>query len=233
MPEETNRRITDHISDHLFAPTQSAARNAMAEGIHSHKIKITGNTIVDALKHMEPKIDSSTAGEDLGLNRGEYFLTTVHRQENVDCREKFESILAGLSRLYEKFGTEIVYPVHPRSRKLMGKFGLSVPKGVTAVEPTGYVDFLFLEKNAALILTDSGGVQEEACIFDVPCVTLRENTERPETVEIGANMIAGTDPEKIEACAGKMLGKNGWQHPFGHEPSRKIADAIKAIEQRR
>jgi len=151
----------------------------------------------------------------LGLKPKEYFLLTLHRQENVDDRGRFASILEGLSRVAAQFRLPLVYPIHPRSRRMMGEFNLE-PQNLRLIDPVDFLSFLQLEANARLILTDSGGVQEESCILSIPCVTLRDNTERPETIEVGANILAGAVPEKILECSQTMLGrKNDWQNPFG------------------
>jgi UDP-N-acetylglucosamine 2-epimerase (non-hydrolysing) len=151
----------------------------------------------------------------LHLAPKEYFLLTLHRQENVDNRARFTSILEGLERVASEFHLPIIYPIHPRSRKMMTKFGLK-PRSLKLIEPVDFLGFLQLESNTRLILTDSGGVQEEACILGVPCVTLRDNTERPETVEVGANILAGASPDRIAECARLMLPKEAkWANPFG------------------
>ncbi len=153
--------------------------------------------------------------ERLQLRREGYFLVTVHRQENVDSKERFRGIMEGLEMIGEEFGLPVVYPVHPRAKRQMRAFGME-SGGLRLVEPLDYLAFLQLESNAKLVLTDSGGVQEETCILGVPCVTLRYNTERPETLEVGSNVLAGTDPAVIVEKTEIMLGrKRGWTNPFG------------------
>jgi UDP-N-acetylglucosamine 2-epimerase (non-hydrolysing) len=140
---------------------------------------------------------------------------TLHRQENVDNPARFAPILEGLERVAAKFRLPVIYPIHPRSRKMMAQFELE-PQKLTLIEPVDFLGFLQLESNARLILTDSGGVQEEACILKVPCVTLRDNTERPETIEVGANILAGASSDKIIDCVRFMLSReNNWTNPFG------------------
>jgi UDP-N-acetylglucosamine 2-epimerase (non-hydrolysing) len=216
MPEEINRVLTDHCSNYLFAPTQISRKNLLREGISDDRIFVTGNTIVDAVyQNLDKAKLKSNVLNDLNLEPKKYFLVTIHRQENVDDKFRFFNILKGLEKVGKEFGFLIVYPVHPRSRRRMNEFSLN-PKGVRLIEPVDFLTFLQLESNARLCLTDSGGVQEEACILKVPCVTLRENTERPETIEVGANMLAGTNPERILICVKKMLDKNvDWENPFG------------------
>lgn len=227
MPEEINRILADHCSDYLFAPTDVSQKNLLTEGIAEEKIFVVGNTVVDALSKSSKLNKDNTVLDRLGLVPKGYCLVTVHRQENVDDKKRFFNILSGLKNLWKEFRIPVVYPVHPRSRKRMSEFGLQ-SEGVMLVDPVDFLSFLKLEKNAKLILTDSGGVQEEACVFGVPCVTLRDNTERPETIEVGANMLAGTNSKEIVECARIMFNKNGgWSLPFGDGTSgRKIVEEL-------
>lgn len=216
MPEEINRVLTDHISDYLFAPTEIAKQNLLTEGIDKEKIFVTGNTIVDAVyQNLEIANRKTDILKSLGLESKRYILATAHRQENVDNRDRLEGILRGLKLVHEKFSLPVVYPIHPRTRRRIKEFNLNL-NGIEAIEPLGFLEFLQLEANAKLILTDSGGVQEESCILGVPCVTLRDNTERPETLEVGSNVLVGTEPEKILEGVKKMIDKeHSWKHPFG------------------
>ena len=217
MPEEINRTLTDHCSDYLFAPTKKAKEILFGEGIPEEKIFVTGNTIVDAVYQnagiAKKKVNITN---ELNLNSEGYFLVTAHRQENVDVKERLGGILEGLGRVYKEFWLPIIFPIHPRTKKRINDFRLEVPKGIGLIEPLGFLEFLQLEANAKLVLTDSGGVQEEACILGVPCVTLRDNTERPETLEVGSNVLAGTDKERILKCSKEMRDKErNWKNPFG------------------
>jgi len=216
MPEETNRVLADHMSDFLFAPTEGARRNLLREGLPDSKIFVTGNTVVDvAVQNSGLLNNPSDTLNDLNVEGNDYFLVTAHRQENVDNRERFQGILDGLRLIREEFGLPLIYPIHPRAKKRISEFALN-PEGVTLIEPVGYLRFLRLESKAKLILTDSGGIQEEACILGVPCVTLRDNTERPETLEVESNVLAGTRPEEIVKMTRLMLGRSkGWKNPFG------------------
>ena len=228
MPEEINRVLTDHCSDYLFAPTENSRKILLGEGLPEERIFVTGNTIVDAVyQNLEIAKHKSNALEEFGLNRGGYFLVTVHRQENVDDYNRFSSILKGLKLVGEYFNVPIIYPIHPRAKKMMKKFRFN-PSMIKLIDAVDFLTFLQLEKDAGLILTDSGGVQEEACILDVPCVTLRDNTERPETIELGANIIAGTDSDDILHKAKIMLDRpRGWVNPFGDGSSAfKIVDVL-------
>jgi UDP-N-acetylglucosamine 2-epimerase (non-hydrolysing) len=227
MPEEINRILTDHCSDYLFAPTEKARKILLGEGIPDEKIYVTGNTIVDAVyQNIKISAEKSRILQTLNLESKKYLLLTLHRQENVDDKERFASILKGIGNVRTASGLPVVYPVHPHSARRMKEFNLEA-SGLTLIEPADFLDFLQLENNAGLVLTDSGGVQEETCILGVPCVTLRDNTERPETVEVGANVLAGASPEKILECARLMLDKKGgWQNPFGDGKSGNRIVAI-------
>lgn len=217
MPEEINRILADHASDYLFAPTERAKANLLREGLPQDNIFVTGNTIVDAvfqnLAIAKRKVDVLNT---LGLERGGYFLITAHRQENVDIEERLRSILDGLELVYNEFHLPILYPIHPRTTKRIAEFGLEIPEGVDLIEPQGFLEFLELEANAKLVLTDSGGVQEETSILKVPCVTLRDNTERPETLEVGSNVLVGVNRTFIlDAVKSQLSKERNWQNPFG------------------
>lgn len=229
MPEEINRILADHCSHLLFAPTTKSKEILLGEGIPEDKIFVTGNTIVDAVhQNLGIARAKGNAGPELGLIDRDYFVATVHRQENVDDERRFSGILKGLEQVQEKFGCPIVYPTHPRAEKQAEFFGLDT-SSLRVVAPMDYLSFLRLESTARLILTDSGGVQEEACILGVPCVTLRYNTERPETLEAGSNVIAGTDPSEIVEKAGLMLrARKPWENPFGDgNAGARIVEAIR------
>jgi len=228
MPEEINRTLTDHCSDYLFAPTPKAREILLGEGIFEDKVFVTGNTIVDAVyQNLEIARETEDFLNTLHLTPSEYFLVTLHRQENVDDRARFAPILEGLDRLASEFGLPVIYPIHPRSQKMMAEFGLK-PQNVKLIEPTDFLRFLQLESNARLILTDSGGVQEEACVLKVPCVTLRDNTERPETIDVGANILAGASSDKMLACVKVMISReNNWINPFGDgKAGKRIVEII-------
>jgi len=223
MPEETNRMIADHISDYLFAPTENSKQYLLNEGIPEEKIFITGNTVVDAAyQNLEIAKQTGNVLENLGLKEKEYFAATTHRAENVDSKERLVGILNGFRQIYEEFGLPIIFPAHPRTVKMIKGLGFEVPEGTRLIEPLGYLEFLQLEDGARLIFTDSGGVQEESCILKIPCVTLRDNTERPETVDVGANLIAGTG-DKIIFCTRQMMkSKSKWDAPYGNGDSAEL-----------
>jgi UDP-N-acetylglucosamine 2-epimerase (non-hydrolysing) len=227
-------------SDYLFAPIETAREILLGESVHDSKIFVTGNTIVDAVyQNLELASSRKNALNDLNLEPKKYFLVTAHRQENVDVKERFEGIIKGLELVYKEFGLPVIYPIHPRARKMMNHLGLKA-NGVEFIEPLDYLSFLQLESKAKLVLTDSGGVQEATCILEVPCVTLRDNTERPETLEVGSNILAGTSPEKIFECTNQMLQtlrklyqntSLNWQNPFGDgKAGEKIVEIIQRQE---
>jgi UDP-N-acetylglucosamine 2-epimerase (non-hydrolysing) len=229
MTEEINRVVCDHLSDYLFVPTELARQNVRKEGIDETKFFVVGNTIVDAVQqNLALSEKKGNVLEKFGLKKGKYILATIHRQENVDAKEKFKAVLDGLVLINKRLGLPIVYPLHPRTKSRMQSFGIEMPKEITFIEPQGFLDFLQLEANAKLTMTDSGGVQEESCILHVPCVTIRENTERPETLEVGCNILAGTNPEKMLECAKKMINiDTNWNNPFGDGKSgEKIVNLL-------
>jgi len=228
MPEEINRVLTDHISDYLFSPTQTAKENLLREGIQDDKVFVVGNTIVDAVyQNLRIAMEKADVLEKLELKPKEYFLVTAHRQENVDAAERLKGMLKGMELIHKEFSLPVIFSVHPRTQNRIKEFGLSMD-GIKTINPLGFLEFLQLESNARLILSDSGGVQEEACILGVPCVTLRDNTERPETIEAGANILAGSDPNRIRECAEFMLTKgSNWKNPFGDgKAGKKILEVI-------
>lgn len=217
MPEERNRIIIDHAVDHLYPPTEKTADLLRDEGISDDRITVTGNTVVDAVRTYDKTAASlSTILADLDIAPGEFDLLTAHRAENVDDRDRFANILFGVAAAATRRDNEIIYPVHPRAEERLEAFDLSVPDCIRTIEPLDFFDFLRLESTASLVFTDSGGVQEETCILGTPCVTLRNGTERPETVFAGANCIVGHRPDDIVAGARQMRAKGGeWDPPFG------------------
>lgn len=221
MPEEVNRIVADHLSDLLFAPTDVSRGYLVHEGIEQDKIHVTGNTVVDAVMQ---NIEIAQEKADIGALRPkrDYILVTTHRQENVDDPTTLTAILAALDALASHYDMDILFPAHPRTRKMMARYGLNASPRIIVTDPVGYLSFLQLEREASLIVTDSGGIQEEACVLQVPCITIRENTERPETIDVGANMLVGTSQERILKGAHAMLGSSKkWNNPFGDGTSGK------------
>ena len=232
MPEEINRVLTDHISDYLFAPTEKAKKNLLRESMDLDKIFVTGNTIVDATyENLKIAKHKSEILNKLDLKEKEYFLVTSHRKENVDSKNRLEGILEGLKLICEEYNFDIVFPIHPRTKKRINEFGLKIDENIKVIEPLGYLDFLKLESDARLILTDSGGIQEETCILGVPSVTLRDNTERPETLEVGSNVLVGTIPERILDGVKLMLErKNDWDNPFGDgKAAKRVIEILEVV----
>ena len=216
MPEELNRVLTDHLADWLFAPTPGARDILRGEGLPASRIHVTGNTVVDELLLQRLRADRPGLAERFGVTPGRFALATVHRAENVDDDGRLRSILAGLDAAGRALGIPVLAAFHPRTTARMAALGLAASGTLRGLPPLGYLDFLGLHAAAALMLTDSGGLQEEACCLRVPCVTLRDNTERPESVAVGANVLAGADTEAIVACARAMAAKpRTWENPFG------------------
>jgi UDP-N-acetylglucosamine 2-epimerase (non-hydrolysing) len=231
MPEEINRVITDHLSDLLFVTEESGRENLRREGIPQEKIHFVGNTMIDSLLASQERAEQSTILDQFGLRRGSngsargvrpYALLTLHRPSNVDNRETFLSILEGLEELSSS--TPVLFSAHPRTQKRIAEFGLEhffqpraadpdssavAPRagGIRLLDPLGYLDFLCLMTHAALVVTDSGGIQEETTCLSVPCVTVRENTERPVTVTCGTNVIAGTKSDNIRKAVNDQLNR--------------------------
>ncbi|MFZ3170277.1 MAG: UDP-N-acetylglucosamine 2-epimerase (non-hydrolyzing) [Candidatus Methanoperedens sp.] len=216
MPEEINRVMADHCSDQLFVPTEKCKKTLLVEGIPENRIHVTGNTIVDAVYQNLKLAKEKNTLEELDIEPEGYFLVTAHRQENVDDPVRFKRLLKGVEEIGKEFNIPVVYPIHPRSKKMVKEFGIKTDRNIRFIDPVEFLDFLNLERGARLVLTDSGGVQEETCILGVPCVTLRDNTERPETIDVGSNMLSGVEPGMMIKCAHRMLEKDkGWINPFG------------------
>ena len=207
MPEEVNRQLTDAISDALFCTEQSGVDNLRAEGVSDEKVHLVGNVMIDTLLKNKAKADASDILDRLGLPPGGYAALTLHRPSNVDDPAVFGRLLDALEQIQRDL--PIIFPIHPRTRKNLPELGLAERvEGLTnlrLIDPAGYLDFLKLMSEAKLVLTDSGGIQEETTILKVPCITLRENTERPVTVEVGSNQLVGTDPDAIRAAYRRVV----------------------------
>lgn len=211
MPEEINRILTDSISDLLFTPSRDGDANLLAEGITPKKIHFVGNVMIDSLRRFEHYASQTNALEAIGIRVAEYGLITLHRPSNVDNPQQLASILNALERIQKRL--RLIFPVHPRTRKMMTDFGLMERvehmHNLMLIEPVGYKDFLQLERNSLMVLTDSGGIQEETTVFGVPCLTLRESTERPVTIEKGTNILVGLDEETIAREAFRIVDRCG------------------------
>jgi UDP-N-acetylglucosamine 2-epimerase (non-hydrolysing) len=209
MPEEINRLVTDQLADLLLTPSPDGDANLRAEGIEKSRIRFVGNVMIDSLMTQLERARSSTILNSLDLAEESYAVLTLHRPSNVDEQHAFVRILDALEQIAARL--PIVFPIHPRTRKMIDELGLrdrvAAVKNLRLIDPIGYLDFLRLMSRARLVLTDSGGIQEETTVLGIPCITLRENTERPITVEIGTNTIAGTDTTKIVAAATRALDR--------------------------
>ena len=229
MPEELNRLMIDQIADYLFTPNEWTRQNLLKEGIPDDRIIVSGDPIVDVVTSCkETAAAHSDILQRLKIEPEKYVLLTLHRPENADIPNKLQTILNTLDIISAKYAYPVIFPCHPRTKKVLAMHKL-ILKNIQITEPLGYMDFLQLETHASVILTDSGSMQEEACILHTPCVTLRDDTERPETVQIGANILAGTRPESILDAVESMLHPDkNWQNPFG-EPGvseRIIRDVL-------
>lgn len=230
MPEEINRMVTDMLSRYCLTTSPEAERNLLREGIGRERIFFVGNIMVDSLlMHLE-KAENSRVLEQFGISPGSYVLVTLHRPSNVDDPEIFEGIMYALAEISKKL--TVVFPVHPRTRKTIDSMTRrsEIPGSLNLVEPLGYLDFLKAQRYAKMVITDSGGIQEETTVLGVPCITVRENTERPITIEIGTNILAGTRPERIIEEANRIM--NGAVRPHKIPPlwdgrtAGRIADVI-------
>ena len=197
VPEETNRRIIDHSSDILLPYTERSRQNLLREGIAGERIYVTGNPIKEVLDHFAEDIDESQAMKKFKVEKGKFFLATLHREENVDVEERLEKFVKAFNRLTEKYKMPLIWSVHPRTKKRLKNIKTKLYPLIKPIEPLGLFDFVHLEKNAFCLLSDSGTVQEEGSIFNIPSVTLRDVTERPETIEAGSNIISGCEVESI------------------------------------
>jgi UDP-N-acetylglucosamine 2-epimerase (non-hydrolysing) len=196
MPEEINRILTDHLADLLFTPSSDGDENLLQEGITPEKIHLVGNVMIDSLARMLPGIHRSLILEEVGLSAGGYVLATLHRPGNVDDPARLTALMETLQKISAKI--PLVFPVHPRTRKQLAELNLATPQTrLHLLEPLGYLDFVALMKTARLVLTDSGGIQEETTYLGVPCLTVRPNTERPVTIALGTNRLVESTPQAI------------------------------------
>lgn len=231
MPEEINRKVTDVLSDMLFITEKSGVENLKNEGINSNKVHLVGNVMIDSLVQYREKSKKSTLISELGLEPKQYILVTLHRPSNVDQKENLEKILS----IFEGFNTNlpIVFPIHPRTQKNISALGLAERfknlKNVKIIDPIGYLDFINLMDHASLILTDSGGIQEETTFLGVPCVTMRDNTERPITVEVGSNYLIGLNVKEVVKTGNEILSGKIKAHHIPDLWDGKAAERIVKI----
>jgi len=229
MPEEINRLLTDQIAELLFTPSADGDENLRREGVAAEKIHRVGNVMIDTLVRLLPKAEERWDVQCAALNLERYGLVTLHRPSNVDTPAALASILAALNDISRH--VPLIFPIHPRTRQRLGASrSTAASPHLRLVDPVGYLDFLGLQRHAALVITDSGGIQEETTYLGVPCLTVRENTERPVTVTVGTNILVGQDMDRLRAEAGRILsgaGKKGQVPPLwdGHAAER-IAKAL-------
>jgi UDP-N-acetylglucosamine 2-epimerase (non-hydrolysing) len=229
VPEEVNRRVIDHSSTVLLPYTHRSKENLLGEGIQRERIFVTGNPIKEVLDHYAPQVKSSSVLTDLGLETGGFFLATMHRAENVDEDARLRTLLTALSGLHKAHGKRVVCSVHPRTKSKLD--GLSDPPDMTGVEllePFGFFDFVRLEQEAFCVISDSGTVQEEACILGTPNVTIRDVTERPETIEAGSNILAGIEPDSVLQAVNLVTSQDTTWTP----PAEYMADGVSQIVSR-
>ena len=227
VPEEVNRRVIDHSSSVLMPYTNRSRENLLAEGFPGNRVYVIGNPIKQVIDKFSERIAASAVLEQLGLERNKYFLVTLHRAENVDVESRLRSLLDGLALLHEEFGFPVVCSLHPRTRSKMEAFGIDLKRaGLTFLEPLGFFDFVRLEQKAFCLLSDSGTVQEEACIFGVPNVTLRDVTERPETIDCGSNILCGSAASSIVATVRLVTGLRGTWKPPSEYLAQDVAETV-------
>lgn len=231
MPEEINRKLTDAISDYLFVSEESGLINLIKEGVKEQKIYFVGNIMIDNLLFYLSKADSSSILQQLEIKKEEYILITFHRPSNVDSEASLIELINFLNKLSKN--KKLIFPIHPRTLNNLNQYHLLTKinsKMVKIIEPLGYIDFITLQKNAALVITDSGGVQEETTVLGVQCITVRDNTERPVTVELGTNQLIGTNLEKVLKSAISVLQgnkKKGIIPPlWDGQTAKRLADII-------
>ena len=233
MPEEINRILTDALADYLFVTEDDAIEHLLKEGRPRESIFLVGNVMIDSLRYFLPTAQQSRIGEELGVAKGQdwrrFAVLTLHRPSNVDSADKLNELLGAIDSIAAE--VPVIFPVHPRTRQRLAQAGVSHHPGLKFVEPVGYLDFLCLLSRATLVLTDSGGIQEETTALGIPCLTLRQNTERPVTITQGTNLLVGTDPANIVSAARKSLAgesKAGRIPPLwdGHSAER-IVDILR------
>jgi UDP-N-acetylglucosamine 2-epimerase (non-hydrolysing) len=236
MPEEINRVLTDAIADYLFVTEEDAIGNLLKEGRTRDSIFLVGNVMIDSLRHFLPIAQQSGVGNELSLKIGDswkrFAVLTLHRPSNVDSTEKLAQLLTAIDAVASEI--PVVFPVHPRTQQRLNQSGIKTHPNLKLIPPVGYLDFLCLLSKAALVLTDSGGIQEETTALGVPCLTLRENTERPVTITEGTNQLVGTNPEKIIQAARAALSghsKAGRIPPLwdGHAAERVVAALLRIV----
>ena len=205
MPEEINRLLTDAITDYFFTTTETANENLRKSGIPENRLFLVGNTMIDTLLKHQPHFKQPEIWNELGLKKGEYIVMTLHRPGNVDQEQNLKRLMDGI--IHSSKGLPLIFPVHPRTAKMLANIGIQAPN-LHMIEPLGYLEFIYLVQYAKAVITDSGGITEETTVMHVPCMTLRANTERPETCEIGTNELLGVSPDAIPPAFEKLFSGN-------------------------
>lgn len=227
VPEENNRRIIDHSSDILMPYTERSRENLLQEGFVGKRIYVTGNPILEVINHHNAQIEKSGILNTLNLKKRQYFLVTLHRAENVDIEARLRQLAAGLVQVSETYKLPMIVSTHPHTRSRLSTYGINIENPlIRFMEPFGFFDFVNLERNAKCVLSDSGTVQEECSIFRVPTVTLRDVTERPETVECGSNILSGADPDSILRCLKIALDSSGSWNPPIEYLSENVSETV-------
>ena len=231
VPEEINRRVIDHSSSVLLPYTHRSKENLVREGIDRSRIYVIGNPICEVLEAYRETIDRSVVHSTLKLQPNKYFLVTLHRAENVDQQERLRSLLSGLESISRKHDLPIICSLHPRTKSKLREFGIAESGGlIRYIEPLSFTDFVALEKKAVCVLTDSGTVQEECCIFQVPNVTVRDVTERPETIEVGSNILSGAVPDRMVQCVDVALREvRDWGRPAEYLERQVSSKVLKIL----
>ena len=230
VPEEVNRRIIDHSSDVLIPYTERSRQNLLREGIPGNRVFVSGNPIYEVLEAYREKIDSSNIFSELKIGPGKFILVTLHRAENVDIEERLRKFIDTFDTLQKKYKLPVIVSTHPRTQSKIKELGIkNVNPDVHYLPPFGLFDFVALEKHAKLVLSDSGTVQEECCIYKIPNITIRDVTERPETIECGSNVLSGAEPESILRCADLVLSQNRTWNPPPEYLVENVSDTIVKI----
>ncbi|MFJ5760223.1 non-hydrolyzing UDP-N-acetylglucosamine 2-epimerase [Neobacillus sp. NPDC093182] len=231
VPEEKNRRVIDAVSSLNLPYTPQSKENLLKEGIPSNRVIVSGNPIYEVLENYKNKIQQSDILSRLSLEKDNYFLVTTHRAENVDHQDRLLEIMKGINLVAETYQKKVIFSIHPRTKsRLEGQSSFSFHPLIEFHEPFGFFDFINLEKNAFCVLTDSGTVQEECCLFSVPTVTIRKTTERPETVECGSNILSGINANKILNCVHVMVNQpKSWSIPEGYDHQNVSDKVIKIL----